>query len=368
MMQCRMCLQGKWRFWAFCDRIEVMGKITKKIKSKLPGAAEREARKTEKEKLEERREEVLSRGKKFKYPMQFAKHTVILATVVISVLALAGAGVLGWAMLYKRQDTGDVIYRLTKILPVSVAKIDGEKVKYSDYLMIYRTSMTPVIEQNATGSTDDIEGMQNYYKRQALTEAENYTYAMKIAREQDVTVSEEEIDTMFAQHLKAGGTERSKESFLKVLQDNFGMSEKEYRRLLYFSILTAKVDEKLDDNARKIANEVAQKLSENGGDLQKIAEEYPDLAYEETGGLISTMNVDGGRAVKAYAQEVGQVSGRLLSSNGDGYYFVKTVEKGDQGVSYQSIKIEFTELDKRLLNLREEGLVEEYIELEETSN
>ena len=342
-----------------------MGRLTKKIKSKLPGAAAREARKTEKEKLEERREEVLARGKKFKYPMQFAKHTVILATVIIAILAIAGAGTLGWAMLYKMQDTGDVIYRLTKILQVPVAKIDGERVKYSDYLMIYRTSMIPVVEQNTTSSTEDIEGMQNYYKRQALTEAENYTYAEKVAREQGITVTDAEIDEMFNQHLKAGGTERSKESFLKVLQDNFGMSEREYRRMLYFSILTAKVDEKLDDSARTTAEKVSKMLAENGGDLEAVADELPDLAFEETGGLISTMNVDGGRAVKAYGLEIGQVSGRLLSNNGDGYYFVKTIDKGDQTVSYQSLKIAFGELDRRLEDLRKEGMVEEFIELSE---
>lgn len=345
-----------------------MGKLTKKIASKLPGAKAREARKTEKQKLEERREEVLSRGKKFKYPMQFAKHTVIAATVVISILALVGAGFMGWAMLYKVQDTGDVVYRLTKLLPVMVAKIDDERVRYSDYLMIYRTSMIPVIEQSVTGSTDDIEGMQNYYKRQALTEAEDYTYALKLAREQDVTVSDEEIDRLFNQHMKVGGIERSKDSFLKVLQDNFGMSEAEYRRMLYFTIISAKVDEKIDDGARDLAARVEAKISETGGDLAKVSEEIPEATYEETGGLVSTMNVDGGRAAQAYAQEVGQTSGRLLSNNGDGYYYVRTVEKGDQTVSYQSLKVSFTELDNRLKRLREEGGVTEYIELEEGSN
>lgn len=343
-----------------------MGKIGKKIMSKMPGAKAREARKTEKQKLEERREEVLSRGKKFKYPMQFAKHTVIAATVVISILALVGAGFFGWAMLYKIQDTGDVIYRLTKILPVTVAKIDGEQVRYSDYLMIYRTSMIPVIEQSATGSTDDIEGMQNYYKRQALTEAEDYAFAEKVAREQDVTVSDEEIDTLFAQHMRVGGTERSKESFLKVLSDNFGMSEDEYRRMLYFTLISAKVDEKIDDGARELATRVEAKIAEKGGDLAAVANEIPEVMYEETGGLLSTMNVDGGRAAKAYAQEAGQVSERILSNNGDGYYYVKTVEKGDETVNYQSLKITFTELDARLKRVREENLVEEYIKLEES--
>ena len=33
---------------------------------------------TEKEKVEERREEVLARGRKFKYPLQYAKHRLMI--------------------------------------------------------------------------------------------------------------------------------------------------------------------------------------------------------------------------------------------------------------------------------------------------
>ena len=57
----------------------------------------KEKNQTEKEKLDERRKEVLSKGKKFRYPMQHAKHRLVLITVVIAVLAVIVAGVTGWA-------------------------------------------------------------------------------------------------------------------------------------------------------------------------------------------------------------------------------------------------------------------------------
>ena len=44
-------------------------------------------KKTEREKVEERREEVLARGRKFKYPLQYAKHKVVNLTIIISILA-----------------------------------------------------------------------------------------------------------------------------------------------------------------------------------------------------------------------------------------------------------------------------------------
>lgn len=86
----------------------------------------KEKPKTEREKVEERREEVLAHGRKFKYPMQYAKHKLIINTIIIGVVALILMVVAGWAMLYKVQDTSNMIYRLTQIIPVPVAEVAGE--------------------------------------------------------------------------------------------------------------------------------------------------------------------------------------------------------------------------------------------------
>ncbi len=49
--------------------------------------------------------------------------------------------------------------------------------------------------------------------------------------------------------------------------------------------------------------------------------------------------------------------------NGDGYYFVKLVKKTDTEVNFVSIKVPFTEFDKRLNTLQEEGKIKEYIKI-----
>lgn len=77
----------------------------------------KEKPKTEREKVEKRREEVLAQGRKFKYPMQYAKHRLIINTVVVAVVAIVLMVVAGWAMLYKLQDTGNMIYRVTQVIP-----------------------------------------------------------------------------------------------------------------------------------------------------------------------------------------------------------------------------------------------------------
>lgn len=56
----------------------------------------KEKPKTEREKVEERRDEVLSRGRKFKYPMQYAKHRLVIQTVIIAVVAIVAMVAVGW--------------------------------------------------------------------------------------------------------------------------------------------------------------------------------------------------------------------------------------------------------------------------------
>jgi len=295
--------------------------------------------------------------------MQFAKHRLVFITIAIALIAVIGAGVFGWVSLYRTQNTGDVLYRLTTIIPVPVARIDGEFVRYSDYLMIYRSSITPVEQQNgASDSQADTDSLREYYKRVALNDAEDYTYAIKLAKQMNITVTDEMIDQAFDEHRKLGGAERSRESFLKVLKDNFDLTEKEYRRLLYLSLVKEEVSKKIDNNATAKAENAYAKAKTANGNLAEVANEL-GLEYEDTGGLIDVMNVDGGRSDVAYSMKSGELSGILTSSNGDGYYIIYLREKADSKVNYVSIRIPFTEFDKRLNNVREENRVEEYIEI-----
>lgn len=322
--------------------------------------------KTEREKVEERREEVLAQGRKFKYPMQYAKHKLVINTVIVAVVAIVLMVVMGWMLLYKVQDTSEMIYRVTQVLPVPVAEVDGEKVRYSDYLMIFRSNLLTAEQQGGQmGENADADTMKAVYKQAAMDLAVEYTYALKLGEEMGITVSDEEVDKAFDEHLTVGGVERSAEAFLKILNDNFGMSKAEYRRMLYLTLMKAKVEQAVDDDANQLAGEVERKLSENGGDLMAVANELGEaVEYQETGQLVDDMNVDGGRSSMAATLEPEQLSARFLSSNGDGYYYVKLVEKTDTEVNYNSLKIGFTKFDNMAQELYDSGKVEVYINIE----
>ena len=340
------------------------------MKLTLPLAKKSTGRKTEKEKVEERREEVLSRGRKFKYPLQYAKHKLVINTIIIAVVAVIALTAAGWAALYKFNDMGDIMYRISTIIPVSVAKIDGEKVRFSDYLMTARSSLTALEQQSGLeGSDEDMQAMRSQYQRTALTQSENLAYALKLGRELGLEVTDDEVSAVFDEHRKVGGTERSEESFLKVLSTNFGLSKKEYRRMLYLSLMRAKVEQTIDERANQLASRAARLLDESDNDFGSVKDAMgDDIEFTTTGGLVDSKNVDSGRAAVAMKLNVGQVSDRFLSTNGDGYYFVKTLEKTDTQVSYASLYIKFTEFDQRLAQIRSQGNVKEYIALAELND
>lgn len=326
--------------------------------------------KTEKEKVEARREEVLARGRKFKYPLQWTKHRVVISTILIAFVTLAILVLSGYLALYRLGMTGELLFRITEIIPVSAASVDSKDVRFSDYLMFYRSSMTSIERQS--GSQFDaasVDYLHDEYKNAALLESEKYTYALKLADELGISVSNEDVKNEFERHLKIGGINRSEEGFLKIVQDNFGLTKNEYERMLYLTLTKAKVEIAIDENANKIAERVENILSSNDNDYKAVVEQLGDtVAYEETGGLVDNKNIDGGRASEAAKLEPGQSSGKFVSMNGDGYYFVKLIKKTEAEVNFVSIKVPFTEFNRRFDTLRNEGKINEYIRINNSNS
>ena len=326
--------------------------------------------KTEKEKVEARREEVLARGRKFKYPLQWTKHRVVISTILIAFVTFAILILSSYLALYRLGMTGELLFRITEIFPVPVATVDSKDVRFSDYLMFYRSSMTSIERQSGSqfGNTS-MDYLHDEYKHAALLEAEKYAYALKLADELNITVSDEDVKNEFERHLKIGGVDRSEEGFLKIIEDNFGLSKNEYERMLYLTLIKAKVEIAIDENANKIADRVESILASNGNDYKAVVDQLGDaIIYEETGGLVDNKNIDGGRASEASKLEPGESSGKFVSMNGDGYYFVKLIKKTEAEVNFVSIKVPFTEFNKRFDALKEEGKINEYISINDSNS
>ncbi|MDR2336775.1 MAG: SurA N-terminal domain-containing protein [Candidatus Nomurabacteria bacterium] len=318
------------------------------------------------ETIEEHRDEVLSKGRKFRYPLQYEKHKIIINATIISVLLMVALVVLAYVDLYKMNNYSDASYGIVKIFPLPVAEVDGEKVLYSDYLMQLRSSIRIVELQEGAGSLDDKTKVE-YYKRQSLNNAIHNAYAMKLAKELNIKISREQIDTAFRERRKVGNVEISEKKFLTdIIEGDYGLSRSEYERMVIeIPLIRQEVLVKIDETATELKDGLEARLEKDGSNFDEVLGQFVDeVTVESSGGMVDVMNLDMGRAVKAHSLEVGQVSSPFLSNSGDCYYFVKLLEKDDTRVSYISVKIPLTELQKRINAFIEAGKIKEYIKID----
>lgn len=316
--------------------------------------------------LEEQRKEILNKGKKFKYPVQYSKNRLVGNALIIAlVILVTGSGLL-WYQLYRAQNTGEFIYRFTTVIPFPVANVDGENALYRDYLMEYRANM-----QIANAKKDEIESANNVKalsvlnKNKAMKNAIANAYAQKKAREMGISVSEKEIDEAFDAQRKTQNTELTESALYKIAADNYGLSPSEYRRMfIELPLLRRKVTAEIDKNAATTRDEVVKYLNDNSNDFSKAAEQFGDKIEYNKPGKVRKTNIDGGRSKVASQLNVGEVSKPFISNAGDGYYIVKLIEKNDNEISYESIKIKFTEFNSQLEKLEKEGKVKKYIKVD----
>ena len=340
----------------------------KKLKDKVSKRAESRESQIDKitnTTLEEQRREILNKGKKFKDPVQYSKNRLVgNASIIALVILITGLGSLLY-QLYKAQNTSEFIYRFT-VIPFPVAKVDGEIALYRDYLMEYRANM-----QIANAKKDEIEGANNtnalstLNKSKAMKNAIANAYAQKIARELGISVSDKEISEVFDAQRKTQNTELTESALYKIAADNYGLLPNEYRRMfIELPLIRRKVTTQIDKNADKLKNEVSKYLSENSNNFSKAVEYFGDKIEYSKPGKVRKTNIDGGRSKIAAGLKVGEVSKPFISNSGDGYYIVKLIEKTDNEVNYESIKIKFTEFNKQLEQLEKDGKIQKYIKVD----
>ncbi|MDR0887325.1 MAG: hypothetical protein LBM97_01395, partial [Candidatus Nomurabacteria bacterium] len=177
-------------------------------------------------------------------------------------------------------------------------------------------------------------------------------------------VARDEIEAHLVRQRSSAGVEISEDSFAKIIRDNYGLSLPEYKRIfvelpLLRSKLAAKVDVLANQNVA-----VALAAIREGKSFSEIAEASDgEIILETSGGEVSNMNLDGGRAERAFEMEVGQVSESFVSRSGDAFFIVKTIKKDEDKVEYESLRMPLTVLMNKFLQVKNEGQVREYIEL-----
>ncbi len=319
------------------------------------------------------RERILAGGRRFKYPIQYARHKLVINAIIISIAAIVLVVTVGWWQLYPSQNTSEFMYRITKVLPLPVAAVDGQPVLYSDYLMIYLSSIHYLeTKEQVNLKTDDGKRQINYIKQESIKHAIADAYAQKMAKSLNLSVSESDIQALYKIQRQTISGEMTERAFDANNLDNFGWNAADYHHITELTLLRQKVTYAMDKDALSTADSVSVTLKNDPStDLKALAAALSDqksikVSYSISGMVLKT-NSDGGLAAEAAKLTKGQVSLAFKPTLGDGYYFVKLIDSNDTQVNYEYIKVPLTAFDNALNALIKNGKVNKYISIPDST-
>lgn len=226
------------------------------------------------ETVAEHREVVLSGARKLIYPLQHSLHRVVVISASIFVVLVVAFFAYSLLALYKFNTTSSFMYRVTQVVPFPVARAGSDYVSYQDYLFELRHLMH--YYQTQQGVDFNSEAGQEQlaaFRKSSLESVLNDAYIKQLARDNDVTVTDQELDEqvqLLRSQNRLGGSD---EVFEDVLQEFWGWSAGDFRRELKQQLLAQKVVSKLDTEAQERANFVLSRLK-TGVKFEEVAKQY----------------------------------------------------------------------------------------------
>lgn len=322
------------------------------------------------ETVAEHRERILAGGRRFKYPVQYARHRLVFNTIIISVVALLCIVAFVWWQLYPQQNSSTFFYRITRVLPLPAATVDGETVLLSNYLVGYRSQAHYLeFKEGVNLQAADSKNQLDYIKRKAMDDAVADAYAAKLAREKSIKVTDKQIDDAITKQRQSRDGTASQETYDAIVLDHFDWTPQEAREVTARKLLRQEVSYAIDDTATQERDLILSKLQANPDFDKAVAEVNATARVKVSVGMtpfVPRTNQDGGLAAMASTLQKGQLSGAFKSSSGDGYYIVKLLDvDNDSRISYSFIKIPLTAFDDKITQIKKEGKVKEFISIPE---
>lgn len=313
----------------------------------------------------EHRERVLAGGRRYKYPIQYARHKLIINAIIIVVVTVVIMAVVGWWQLYHANNSSTFMYRVTQVLPLPAAKVEGTYVRYSDYLLYLKPSEYYLDKFGDRRSSQD---ERDYIKRAALDMAIRVSYARNIIKEREIVVTNDEVNSALESLRTASNGQLSEDAVNASVESNFGISRDDVFSHYKNTLSVSKAAFAVDDKALQIKKEVEDKLKASS-DLEKVANEInkddKNRVTFAVSGLVSTASVFSGLKVSEIAkQEDDKVSAAMQSITDDGYFFVKILDRNDTQVSFAYIHVPLTELTSALKTAKDSDKIKEYISVD----
>ncbi len=323
------------------------------------------------ENIAEHRKEVLAAGRKFKYPVQISGKKIVFGSAAIALVVVSAFSVYVWHNLYRVQNTAALFYNAARVLPLPVARVDGESVRFDAYLRLIRADIHYYItqERRAFNSKEGSEEL-NFHKRNELRNAERAAYARKVARQMGLKLTDQELQDKINADLKADSS--TEETLVNTLKEYYGWSMDDYRSVLRGQLLERKVAFALDTDAKSKLDQIQARL-QKGDDFATVAREMSDDAdSKQRGGAVvvtrSTEDPTGVlRAIKG--KQPGTVLPPLQVKLADAYYYYIVrfdgIDKDEftdkEQTKYSLITVRLSKFDHDFKQLIEQNKITEYI-------
>jgi len=309
----------------------------------------------------EHREDMLSGARKYIYPLQQSKHKIVLFSTGLFLAVVIVFSILCVLFLYRFQTTSGFMYQVTRVIPFPIARSGSTFIAYENYLfelghyIHYYENQQQLSFETEAGSAQLAS-----YKERALDKVINDAYIKEIAKEQNISVSSEEVDEQIRIAREQNRLGSNDEVFEDVLRDFWNWSIDDFKRSLKAEILEQKVLRALDTETTARANEALARIAA-GEDFGAIATEYSDdIGTKEAGGEFgfvnkSNRNVSQQTVDKLFSLEQGEVSEVGIVPYGTGYALaiVKNLEKQPTQARGSYIIFQLEDIDA-VLNDRKE--------------
>ena len=319
------------------------------------------------------RQEVLTGARRFIYPLQQSKHRIAIISAIIISGILIFFLVLSWYLLYQRQSIGDFAYRMSQIIPFPIARVDGQYVRYEEYLFELRQNVHYLVTQeNVDFNTAEGQVQLDGYRRQALDKVIDAAVIRQLANEQGIAVSEQEVEDQINLIRSSGGIGDATQTLEDTLQDFYGWNLADLRRVIKAQLLKQKLIPIFDTTAKPRAETVLEDVL-SGVDFAKAAKKYSDDEFTKNNGgslgFIRRTNTDIPPQIveKAFSLEAGQTADELVQTL-FGYHIVRTNKfRGEDEAQISHILFRFEDASV-FVNARKEQIgISRYITLPEAA-
>jgi len=304
----------------------------------------------------EHREQVLSEARRFIYPLRSRRRIVITSvSIVLGLIALTI--LLTGLMLYKFQSTNGFAYNISKLVPFPIARVDGDFVPYEHYLFEVRNSLyylTNFSQEGVEINSEEGQLLVKDTKQRILEKVQLDAIADKLAEENDIVVTEEEIDEQIADFKVHGGIDQSEGTLESVLAKYYNWDLDDLKRVVKEQLINQKLLPVLDTDAKQKIDLVSKKLAE-GMSFAAAVKNYSDdqLSKSKNGEIGNVSRNDTNLSPEAleaiFSLKVGEYSEPITTSAGYSIFTV-TNRLDKDTVEVSQILVQFFNLEDYLSN------------------